>query len=245
MAVKVLITDDNPGARALIRSLLEEMPELEAVVEEAGSGKEALAKARAFLPDVAVLDVDMPGLNGIDVARRLNEMQPRVYLVFVTAYPEYALDAFEVYSFDYILKPIDGERVKKTFRRLCDRMQSGEKEIADLVEALNRPHRLAVRNGHEIIFIDVDSIIFMEKERKKTIIYTRDGRYDTYESLAELERRLNNKIFFRSHKSYLINLQMVERIIPWSNGTYLIKFRYTNNDALLSRAQAKILPQVF
>lgn len=245
MAMKVLVTDDNIGARALIRGILEEIPGLHAVVEEAGSGEEALAKARTFLPDVAVLDIDMPGLNGIGVAQRLNELQPDVYLVFVTAYPEYALDAFEVYSFDYILKPIDAERVKNTFHRLQERIRSGEGEIADLVKALNRPHRLAVRNGHEILFIDVDSIIFMEKERKKTLIYTVDRKYDTYETLAELEKRLNNKNFFRSHKSYLINLQMVERIIPWSNGTYLIKFHYTNNDALLSRAQAKILPQVF
>ncbi|TDA69770.1 MAG: response regulator transcription factor [Clostridia bacterium] len=244
MVLKVLIVDDNPGARALVRSCLEGLEGIE-VVAEAASGEEALVQAGAHVPDVVILDVDMPDMGGIEVARHLNELLPSVYLVFVTAYPEYALEAFEVYSYDYIVKPIDEDRVRKTLLRIKQRARAEDREINELVRVLNRPNRLSIKNGHEIVFIEVEKIVCMEKDKKKTVIYTVDNKYYTNEPLTSIERRLNNQSFFRSHKSYVINLQMIERIIPWTNGTYLVKFRYTNNDALLSRAQAKVLPEVF
>ena len=242
MPLRIMIVDDNPGARAILRRCARELEEVE-VVGEAASGQEALSKAREARPDVMFLDIDMPDTDGLSVARRLVEEQPDLYLVFVTAYPEYALEAFEVYAYDYIVKPIDEERVKRTLRRLQQQHQSAASDLAlgELVAALHRPNRLLVRNGRELVFIDPDRVIFLAREGRKTVIYTRDGRYETTETLAEIEQRLDPHTFFRSHKSYIVNLNLVERLVPWANGSYLIKFRDSRHDAVLSRHQARVL----
>ena len=240
MSLRVLIVDDNPGARALLKGCLKELPGVE-VAGEATSGEEALAKVREAEPDVVLLDIDMPDLDGLTVARRLAEEREDVYLVFVTAYPEYALEAFEVYAYDYILKPIDEDRVKRTIQRIQEDLQPSGADLAEIVAALNRPNRLLVHDGREVVFIDSNEIIFLEKEERKTVIYTKDGRYETTESLGELEQKLDPHTFFRSHKSYIVNLKMVERLVPWANGSYRIKFRYTQHFALLSRHQARVL----
>lgn len=240
MSLRVLIVDDNPGARALLKGCLKELPGVE-VAGEAASGEEALVKAREAEPDVILLDIDMPDMDGLAVARRLAEEREEVYLVFVTAYPEYALEAFEVYAYDYILKPIDEDRVKRTIQRIQEDLQPSGADLAEIVAALNRPNQLLVRNGREVVFIDVNDVVFFEKEERRTIIYTKDGRYETTESLGELEQKLDPHTFFRSHKSYIVNLKLVERLVPWANGSYRIKFRHTKHDAILSRHQARVL----
>jgi len=241
--LKILIADDNLGSRLLVRDYLSKVEGIE-IAGEAASGDEALSLAKKLRPDVIFLDVDMPGQNGIEVARELIDIFPDIYIVFITAYPDYALEAFELYSFDYILKPIDEERVVKTINRIGERSKGQEAELAGLLKAFTKPNRLSIKKGHEFIFIDIEDVIFIEKNNKKTIIHTVKGHHDTYETLNDIEKRLQGKTFFRSHKSYLINLKMVDRIIPWANGSYLIKFRNTNSDAILSRSQAKMLPEV-
>jgi len=242
LPLRILIVDDNPGARALLRRCAREVEGVE-VVGEAATGEEALLRVRETRPDVLFLDVDMPDVDGLAVARRLVEEYNDLYLVFVTAYPEHALEAFEVYAYDYIVKPIDESRVKRTLGRLREHLQPANAEFAlgELVAAFRRSNQLLVRNGRELVFIDLDSIIFLAREGRKTVIYTKDGRYETGESLSEIEQRLNPHIFFRSHKSFIVNLNLIERLVPWANGSYLIKFRYTNYDAVLSRHQARAL----
>ncbi|MBC7346945.1 MAG: response regulator transcription factor [Clostridia bacterium] len=240
MSLRVLIVDDNPGARALLRGCLRELGEVE-VVGEATSGAEALARVGETQPDVVLLDIDMPDVDGLTVARQLAEQQAGIYLVFVTAYPEYALQAFEVYAYDYILKPIDEDRVKRTIRRIQEDLQPPGTDLSELSAAFNRANQLVVRDGRELVFIDFEDVAFFEREGRKTVIYTKDGRHETTESLGEIEERLDPRTFFRSHKSYIVNLRWVERLVPWTNGSYLIKFRCTNRDAILSRHQAKVL----
>lgn len=237
MELKVLIADDNLGARTLISYCLAKIEGIE-VKGEATSGEEALALAVAFHPEVVFLDVRMPGLDGIEVARQICLREREAFVVFVTAYPEYALDAFELYAYDYILKPIDEERVFKTITRIKAEIQARKVRRVALPLSLNR---LVIKSGYEHIFLDPEEIIFLEKESKRTLLYTLNGNYWTYETLNELEKCLDHKTFFRSHKSYLINLRMVAKIVPWANGSCLVKFRHTDKEALLSRAQAKIL----
>ncbi|MGB9886604.1 MAG: LytR/AlgR family response regulator transcription factor [Moorellales bacterium] len=242
MPLRIMIVDDNPGARAVLRRCVRELPEVE-VVGEATGGQETLIKAREVRPNVILLDIDMPDTDGLSVARQLVEEHPELYLVFVTAYPEYALEAFQVYAYDYIVKPIDEERVRRTLRRLQQQQQAvaSDLNLGEMVAALHRPNRLVVRNGRELVFIDPDRVIFVAREGRKTVIYTRDGRYETTETLAEIEQRLDPHTFFRSHKSYVVNLNLVERLVPWTNGSYLIKFRDSRHEAVLSRHQARVL----
>jgi len=238
--ITVIIAEDDPHNRAFLRSILEQHPDIE-VVGEAANGRELVSIAKKIKPQVLFVDIEMPEMDGMTAVKKLLGKNEDLMIIFVTGHSDFAVEAFEVSSFDYILKPFKADRVEKALDKIRSSMKERELDLQKLYTIFKASEKLYVKCGYELHFIESDSVYYIEKERKKTIIHTTKGRYETHETIMDLEKRLNPMDFFRSHKCYLINLKKVERIIPWGDNSYLVKFFNSNNDALISRSKVKML----
>lgn len=229
VGLRVLIADDDPATAAYLKKVIEEVPGV-AVVSIAGDGEETIRQVEVYQPDVVFLDIDMPGMNGLDAARELAEMQPGLFFVFATAFPEYALEAFELYSFDYILKPFDEARIRRTVRRLRDRICKPQNRHKGVILIKSDKHKLVIHP---------EEILFIESRWHKTLIKTERGEHLVPGKLGELERQLDPLVFFRCHKGYLVNLEKIREIIP-SGQAYVI-ILHSGDRVLLSRGREKDL----
>ncbi len=229
VGLRVLIADDDPATAAYLKKVIEEVPGV-TVVSITGDGKEVIRQVEIYQPDVVFLDIDMPGMNGLDAARELAEMQPGLTFVFATAYPEFALKAFELYSFDYILKPFDEARIRRTVRRLRDRICKTQDRRNELI---------LIKSDKRKLVIHPEEILFIEGRRHKILIKTERGEHLVPGKLGELERQLDPLGFFRCHKGYLVNLEKIREIVP-SGQSYNIVL-HSGDRVFLSREREKAL----
>jgi len=206
--MRVLIVDDEPVTGFLLASIIKEIPGV--TTDVATSAKEALEKAAINEYQAVFLDIDMPGMNGLELAHILVKIYENLSLVFATAHPGYALEAFELYSVDYILKPYDAERIKKTVRRLAEKTGKSQPEAA--IPIKTKEHMLFLKPGH---------ILYVETRGNENIIMTSHRNYVTREDIHNLDVRLQPYNFFRCHRSYLVNLKHIKEIIH-SGRTYQI-----------------------
>jgi two-component system, LytTR family, response regulator len=239
MAIRVLIVDDEPAARARIRRLLKDESDVD-VVGEASDGASAVRAITELEPDVLFLDIQMPESDGFDVLARLpNERRPLV--VFVTAYDQYALKAFEVHALDYLLKPFDAERFRASFARvrerlaqdqrtdvqlvrsLLDELRSGRTDLEKLVKGERRHlERIMVRSSGKITFVKVSELDWLEASGNYVRLHTARGSHLIRETLSNLEARLDPHQFVRIHRSTIVNLDRVKEMQPWFSGDYLV-----------------------
>ncbi|MFD0050368.1 LytR/AlgR family response regulator transcription factor [Actinomycetes bacterium NPDC127524] len=217
--LKALITDDEPLARDELKYLLLQTEQVE-VIGEAGTIDEALKKAEALTPDLVFIDIELSGESGITLAEKLKKMDPAPAIVFATAYDEYALQAFDLDAADYLLKPFDENRIKKTINKIL-----GIKTIGSYTET-NKPKltaekagKLAIMTAEKIVMADIDSIIYLGTDNG-TIIKTLNMEYKVSEPLIILEKKLSQPYFVRVHRSYLVNMNHIKEIEPWFNSTY-------------------------
>lgn len=242
---KVLIADDDKGMRLVLKKALSKVEGFE-IVGEAEDGNTALCFSESLKPDVIFMDVEMPFLNGIECAKRIMDINPKTIIIFATAHEEYMPDAFEVYAFDYLVKPFKLERINQTLERIKS-LSVIHKEQP--VKSIGNPNKtldkLIVKNKEGINFINMNEIILIQREDRSTAIYTTNEKYITSESLSELEARLDSSIFFRSHKSYIINLLSIHKIFPYGRWTYVVKLRDTDKDALLTHERYEELQKIF
>lgn len=245
--IRALVVDDEVPAREELIYILKSFKEIE-VVGEASYGKEALELEKQLNPDLIFLDIDMPGLNGIEVAQELVKSDSRAFIVFVTAYEAYAIKAFEVNAIDYILKPISEERLEKSIKKILNSInrerESYFDRLGNLLSKLNIieekiPNKISLNQNGTLIPINIDEIIYATIEDKNTVVYTDKGRFQINATLGELKEKLNSPRFFRSHKSYLVNLDAIEAIEPWFNSTFNLKIKNTKEKILVSRSQSK------
>lgn len=233
MDLKILIVDDEPVSGAYLQRIIEEVPESQ-VVHVATSSIEALQQAEIHKPQVVFLDIDMPEMNGLEVAQILLEKQEDIYLVFATAHPDYALQAFELYSYDYILKPFNAARIKKTIRRIINHINqpSMPQAKADTIFKLEIKGRK--------IFLKAADIFYIESRQPKRI-YIKTARTDYLirGDLNTIEQKLKTYSFFRCHRAYLVNLEYIKEIVP-SGHTFEIILQ-SGDKVLLSRQHEKIL----
>lgn len=231
--LRVLVADDEPIARRGLRKLLTAEPDIE-VVGEAKDGREAVAAIRRLSPDLALLDVQMPELDGIGVVRELAAAElPGI--VFVTAYDRYAITAFDLHAVDYVLKPVQARRFAVALQRARRRLAS--ERPADLVDRLERllgeygkaggaPDRMLVRSGSKAFFVKLDDIEWLEASGNYVRLHTaaRDPRALVRETLAHLAGWLPPK-FLRVHRSAIVNLDLVAevRTLPSGDGDILLK----------------------
>ncbi len=239
MPVKVVAADDEPGVLLLIHSILSELDGIQ-LVGTAGNAMEAIKLVDERKPDLALLDIGLPDMEGIELAEKLREVKPGLYIVFITAHGEYSLEAYRLYAYDYIVKPVDKERVKTTVRRIQQAVEAEEKARENLT--FRPPARLSVSLDNERVFINPDTIYFVERSHRRTVIHCAMGKFTTSETLQELEQRLGPG-FFRSHKSCIINIGRLERVINLPGSScYEVKFQdYTGGRAQLSRERVQDL----
>lgn len=245
MELKVLIVDDDDGMRLVLKKIIEKNEGFE-LVGEAKSGETGLGLVEALSPHIVFLDIEMPGMGGIECAKRIMDIAPKTFIIFATAHENYMPEAFEVYASDYLIKPFKIDRILTTLQRIKEIFVNKE---ADAVHPpqINRDSlsKLIIKSKEGISFIDCKDIIFIERENRNTVIHTLTESLTTSEGLSEIEERLDNSFFFRSHKSYIINLSMIYKIYPYGRWTYTVKFKGTDKDALLTHDRYGQLEKLF
>ena len=249
--IRVVIADDEDGMRMILRKMIARAGGF-ALCGEAASGPELLRLVETHKPQVCFLDVEMPGMTGLECAKSIQDTDPRTILVFATAHDDYMAQAFEVYAFDYMVKPFRLERVMKTLERIrqvtLERSAPQEK-----VEHIPAPTsqaaaygRLMLHHKEGVNFINQADILLVQRENRSTVLYAKDGRrFETSEALGDVEARLDPKIFFRCHKSYIINLNVIDSITPYGRWTYVVHLVGTSQDALITHEKYEELEKMF
>jgi two-component system LytT family response regulator len=224
-----MIVDDEPLARRRLRSLLAGEQDVE-IVGEYGNGRDAVQAIRESRPDLVFLDIQMPELDGFGVVREVGVSEmPAV--VFVTAFDEYALKAFEVHAFDYLLKPVDRERFASTLDRARSRVRGdGARGLGDRLEALlaevaqrrQEPRRLPIRKDGRIFLVRPEDIDWLEADGNHVRVHIGKESHLIRETLSGLESRLPEREFLRIHRSTLVNIARIREIQPWFQGDYVL-----------------------
>ena len=235
---KVLIVDDEPPARSELRFLLEQAGGVE-IVGEAGSAGEARQLITAIGYDIVFLDIEMPGLSGLELAATLAASEQAPAIIFVTAYSEHALQAFDVAATDYLVKPVALERLRQALARVAAGRGDVHPRPAENPPAEGSAHpvpepgapadapvrteRIPVEKAGRTLLIPAAEILFCEAQDDYSRVKTIDGRYLSALSLTALEERLEALGFFRVHRSYLVNLARVREVLPMYGGTLILR----------------------
>lgn len=246
--IRVVIADDDAGMRLIERKMIGKVEGFE-LVGEAKDGNELLDMVERLRPQIVFLDVEMPGKTGVECGKAIQDMDPSIVMIFATAHDQYMGDAFEVYAFDYLIKPFKIDRVLKTLERARDRIgRVNEKPMPMLPK--NAPKaangRLMLRHKEGVSFVSMNDILLVQREDRATVIYVKGGgRYVTGDSLSETEARLDPQVFFRCHKSYIINLNHISNITPYGRWTYIVRLEGTEHDALITHEKYEELEKLF
>lgn len=232
MKIRALIADDEPLAREWVRSAVAEDPDLD-VIGEAGDGFEAAEVIRRLKPDLVFLDVQMPGLDGFGVLEALSpEEIPAV--VFVTAFDQYAVRAFEAQAVDYLIKPFSRDRVEEAVRRVRELVKGRSLEdfresIAKIVEKVRRdrsyPEWVLLKADGKNVFVKVRDIDWIESQRNNVRIHVGQTLYLLHETTTAIASRLDPKRFLRIHRSAIVNIERIRELHPWFNGDYAVVLR--------------------
>lgn len=251
--LRVLVVDDERLAREELCFLLGQAGGIE-VAGQASDGVGALRLSGELKPDVVFLDVQMPGLTGFEVARRLLLLDSPPQLVFVTAFDQYAVDAFSVNAVDYVLKPVDADRLEQTLERVRQRRPNQAAPLplspADLervIEAVQarqgRRDQLAIKVGERFILVQADEVVHASLIDETIVVATQTvSGFSNYRTLEELQTRLDPAVFWRVHRSHLVNITKIKEIVPWFSRNYLLKMKDAKSTEIpVSRSQTRRL----
>lgn len=228
MGLRVIIVDDEPYAIRELRYLLEEYSDFD-ICGEGRTREECLKLVGKVQPDIVFLDIELQGENGIDIAKEIRRINEDIYIVFATAYSQYAVDAFSVEAFDYILKPFEDERIIEVVER-----------IRREVKPESPPGFITAWKGDRMVVLPPDKIVYCCIEDEKTVIKSLKGEYTIPLTLSSLERKLEPLGFMRTHKSFIVNLKQIKEIVPWFNHTYvLVMEKYEGDEVPVSRTYMK------
>lgn len=216
--MRALIIDDERLARLELGNLLAAHPEIE-IIGECANAKVALEEIKEKCPDLIFLDIQMPGTNGFELLSQLTNV-PEV--IFVTAYDEYAIKAFEVNALDYLLKPVQPSRLDEALKKVLGKESHVSKPPTDI---LGENDKVFVKDGEKCWFVKLDDIRLFESEGNYVRIYFENNRPLILKSLNSLEERLNPKMFFRANRKHIINLKCVDGIENWFNGGLMVEIK--------------------
>jgi len=244
--MRTLIVDDEAPARERLKRYLATLEGVK-VIGEAGDGVQAVEMIERLAPELVLLDIQMPGLDGFGVIEALDDPPA---IVFVTAYDQYAIRAFEVNALDYLLKPFNRERLAKAIDRAREAIAEGHSLTARLGPLLGELAaegryltRLAVHDRECIRVLDAGEIDWIGLENERAIVHVGDRAYPLRRTLSELGARLDPERFFRAHRTAIVNLDRVQEIMPWFKGAYILRMT-TGAEVDLSRAQARALRKI-
>jgi two-component system, LytTR family, response regulator len=222
---RAIVIDDEPAARRLMKTMLQEHADVVQVIAEAGNGGEAIQKIEELSPDLIFLDIQMPDLTGFEVIEKLSR---KPTIIFTTAFEQYAIKAFESFSIDYLLKPIKEERLNQSIEKLKHFGKlnasidiAGLQEVIKQFQAPAKATALTIKSGDRIILLRFENISYLEADDKYVFVYNTDGqKYLTDQSLSALTEKLPPQ-FYRIQKSYIINKDKVKEMHRHFNGRYL------------------------
>jgi two-component system LytT family response regulator len=247
--IRTMVVDDEPVARERIMGLLQQEKDIE-LVGECADGQQAINAIQAQHPDLVFLDVQMPACDGFGVIEQVGaDRMPAV--VFVTAYDEYALKAFEVHAIDYLLKPFGRDRFQQTLqhaREHLERRRAGDlgRRLLALVQDLKpeptKLDRLVVKSGGRVFFLRTDEIDWIEAAGNYVKLHVGNEAHLFRETMNALEARLNPALFYRIHRSHIVNIERVRELQPWFNGEYVV-FLKDNTRLTLSRGYREKLQE--
>jgi len=241
MDLRTVLVDDEQLARDELSYLLSRIDGIE-VVGQAGDGVEALATIKRLQPDVVFLDIQMPGLTGFEVARRMIDHQLSSHIIFVTAFDQHAIEAFEVNAVDYLLKPVDHIRLETALQRAQKRI-TFERQAADsdgvqpmaadlerivqlVTERQSRRERLAIKVGDRFLLVQAEEILFASlADEAITVVTSQYAGTSNYRTLDELQARLDPTVFWRVHRSHLVNINKIKEIVPWFSRNYILRMK--------------------
>ncbi|MBE5798875.1 MAG: response regulator transcription factor [Clostridiales bacterium] len=252
--IRVIIADDQEGMRLILRKMIAKAEGF-TLCAEADNGRDVLDLVEKHKPHVCFLDVEMPGMTGLECAKAIQDTDPHTMIVFATAHDDYMAQAFEVYAFDYMVKPFKLERVMKTLDRIREvmRMRCGEESIPKegtvspvRMRRAASSGRIMLRHKDGVNFVNQSDILLVQRENRSTVLYATDGRrFETSEALGDVQDRLDEQIFFRCHKSYIINLNVIDSITPYGRWTYVVHLVGTQQDALITHEKYEELERMF
>ena len=245
MTLSVLVVDDEPLARRAIVRLLAEDPEIE-LLGECGDGVSAVNAIREHSPDLVFLDIQMPAITGLDVVATIGAARMPA-TIFVTAYEQFAVRAFEANAVDYLVKPFSRERFAETLRRAKQRLATARGTDADtsarILQALASLQqrdayleRVPVREDERVVLVDVDDIVWIKASGNTVRLHLADRVHEVRETMATLAARLDPRRFARVHRSAIINVRRVKEIHPWFNGYHVVTMD-TGQQLRMSRYQ--------
>ena len=243
MDMRAVLVDDEQLARDELGYLLGQVGGVD-IIGQAGHGVEALTAIEQLQPDVVFLDIQMPGLNGFEVARRMVQSHTSSHIIFVTAYDQHAIEAFEVNAVDYLLKPVDPARLEVAVERVRRRMaadrpldqangnganvnQADLEKIIQLVsERQSRRDRLAIKVGERFLLVQAEEIIYASlADEGITVVTSQHTGTSNYRTLDELQDRLDPTVFWRVHRSHLVNINKIKEIVPWFSRNYILRMK--------------------
>jgi two-component system response regulator LytT len=242
---KTIIVDDEQPAREELIYLLSNYKDIE-IIGEADNGLTALKLIQELKPEIVFLDINIPKINGCDVVKNISLSRELPYIVFITAYDMYAIEAFEIGAIDYLLKPISQHRLYKTLEKIRNYYKKNldlEDSIEISSEILSKKiKKLAVEKNDRIKLIDLEEIVFAKAYSGKVLIKTENNTFIWKGPIKNLEEKLKNSTFFRVQKSYIINLNKIVEVIPWFKGTYwLVMGDDKKTQITVSKSQIKKL----
>ncbi len=239
--IRALVVDDEPLARAMIREMLEGDPDVE-IVGECSNGREAVEAIESLRPDLVFLDIQMPDLGGFEVLEAIPDDRAP-YIVFVTAFDQFAVRAFEIHALDYLLKPYDRERFEAAWERAkavigSDRFERRDQRILALLESLKAEQRylerLVVKVGGRVFFLDVNEIDCIQAEGNYVRVHSAAKSYLLRATISGLEAQLDPRVFLRIHRSAIVKLDRIKELQPWFHGEYHVILQ-TGQKLTLSR----------
>lgn len=229
---KCIIVEDEFPAREELKYFLSLYEEIE-LEREFDNPIDALKFIQNNNVDVIFLDINMPELDGMSLGKIITKLNPDLKIIFITAYKDYAAEAFEIKAFDYLLKPYSEARINEVLSNLEN------SKISSVPKENNKLNKITVMLGEKMIVLSIDEICYIEIIEKESLIYTKDFSYTSKLNLSKWEELLPKNKFYRTHRSYIVNLDKIREIEPWFNGTYILKIENIKSKIPVSRNNIK------
>lgn len=240
--MRAIIVEDEVLARQELRYLIETYSKIK-VEAEFEDGLDALKFLQNEQVDVLFLDINIPSIDGVLLAQNISKFAVKPYIVFITAYKEHAVEAFEVEAFDYILKPYSESRIAS----MLSRIETSYAERHSKTPEQQKPPMITKVNlwkNEKIIVVDADDIYYAVAQEKTTEVVTKNEKYIMHLSISDFYERLPKETFFRSHRSYIVNTGKIKEIVPWFNNTFLLRLNDLKDEIPVSRSKAKEFKQL-
>ncbi|SHK21936.1 LytR/AlgR family response regulator transcription factor [Tepidibacter formicigenes] len=225
-----IIVDDESPSREELKYFINSFSSIN-ILNEFDNGVDVLKYIEENNVDIIFLDINMPNLDGVSLGKIISKFENKPKIVFITAYKEHAIEAFEIEAFDYILKPYSEDRIVTTLKKLEKLEFNDEKKC--------RCDRITLWKGEKMIVINIEDIYYCMANERETLVYTKEEEYIVNMSISEFFNKLPKENFFRSHRSYILNMNKIKEIIPWFNNTYNIKLEDLDIEIPVSRKNIK------